>query len=226
MEGDLLEQLGFDRENRDVVRKALGQTSGYNKQDVRPLVEIIVQQAISDEKFGSNAAKLCSIFMENESMTLNGGRFRNILLTKLQKEYTILRRTKGQGLDTKWIAFVTFLSSIFHHIRINGEALAALVVPVLECLTTLASVANHSNNRDEIIQCLVMQIQLHGEELESLNEKKTAELFCNIRELFLSDNTSQLSRLLLLEIIELRAGNWKLSPAANTYYYDSSGSSK
>nr|XP_039255570.1 LOW QUALITY PROTEIN: MIF4G domain-containing protein B-like [Styela clava] len=221
MEHNMLEQLGFNRKNRDAVSKALGgwNTSGNNQQDIRPLVEIIVLQAISDVKYGSNAAKLCSIFVENEGKISNDTRFRNILLTKLQREYTNIRTTEEHN-EARLIAFVTFLSSIFHHIRIDGRALVALVTPVFGVFGFLASVAKQSNKREEIIQCLVMQIQLHGEELEGLNEKKMAELFCIIRELFLSETTSQLSRLLLLEIIELRAGNWKLSSDANTYYYD------
>lgn len=223
MENDLLEQLGFNRENRNCVSRALSDsatTSSEDKFGIRPLVDLIVKQATSDKKYGSNAGKLCSIFVENESNFSGESRFRNILLTKLQREYTKLKTGKdGETRVRHWLAFVAFLSSIFHHIRIQGEPLHALVVPVLECLNTLISATSDTGTKQEAIQCVVMQLQLYGKELENLNEDKMAELFCAIREVFLSMGITQFSRLMLLEIIELRACGWTLSNSANQYYY-------
>lgn len=218
----VLAELNLPRDEHDIITKALEGT--VSNEDIRPLVDVIVRKAISDQCHGSNAAKLCNSFIENEGKKTGEARFRNVLLTKLQKEYTCLRTHEGRNIDARWIAFVTFLSSIFYHIRINSSPLKALVGPVLECLTVLADLRN--SRKDTIIQCLVMQLQFHGEELEQLNRTKMAELYRLITELFLCDDTSQLSRLMLLEVIELRAGDWKLAPAAFDYYYGDNNSRK
>ncbi|XP_078257992.1 MIF4G domain-containing protein B isoform X1 [Rhinoraja longicauda] len=70
------------------------------------------------------------------------------------------------------------------------------------------------------VDCLVVQLHRIGEQLQRTSTQRMDELFCLVRDGFLLQAPlSSLSRLLLLEIIEFRAGSWKMSDSAQKYYY-------
>ncbi|XP_038633261.1 MIF4G domain-containing protein B isoform X2 [Scyliorhinus canicula] len=70
------------------------------------------------------------------------------------------------------------------------------------------------------VDCLVLQLHRIGEQLQKMNAQRMDDLFCQLRDGFLLQNQpSSLTRLLLLEIIEFRAGGWKMSENAQKYYY-------
>ena len=65
-------------------------------------------------------------------------------------------------------------------------------------------------------------LQLHriGDQLEKMNYQRMDELFFLLRDGFLLlEGLSSMGRLLLLEILEFRAGGWTLSATAQKYYY-------
>lgn len=65
-------------------------------------------------------------------------------------------------------------------------------------------------------------LQLHriGDQLEKMNMQLMDELFNLLRDGFLlQEDLSSMGRLLLLEILEFRAGGWSLSETAQKYYY-------
>lgn len=70
------------------------------------------------------------------------------------------------------------------------------------------------------VDCLVLQLHRIGEQLENANKPRMDELFFRLRDGFLlREGLSSMSRLLLLEILEFRAGGWSLSATADKYYY-------
>lgn len=70
------------------------------------------------------------------------------------------------------------------------------------------------------VDCLVLQLHRIGEQLEKMNSQRMDELFSLLRDGFLlQEGLSSLSQLLLLEIIEFRAADWKMTEAAQKYYY-------
>lgn len=70
------------------------------------------------------------------------------------------------------------------------------------------------------VDCLVLQLHRIGEQLEKMNSQRMDELFSLLRDGFLlHEGLSSLSQLLLLEIIEFRATDWKMTEAAQKYYY-------
>ncbi|XP_069785404.1 MIF4G domain-containing protein B isoform X2 [Narcine bancroftii] len=70
------------------------------------------------------------------------------------------------------------------------------------------------------VDCLVLQLHRIGEQLNKTSTQRMDDLFCLLRDGFLlQDRPSSLSRLLLLEVIEFRAGGWKMSDNAQKYYY-------
>lgn len=70
------------------------------------------------------------------------------------------------------------------------------------------------------VDCLVLQLHRIGEQLENANRPRMDELFFQLRDGFLlQEGLSSMSRLLLLELLEFRAGGWSLSSTADKYYY-------
>ncbi|XP_010140315.1 PREDICTED: MIF4G domain-containing protein [Buceros rhinoceros silvestris] len=70
------------------------------------------------------------------------------------------------------------------------------------------------------VDCLVLPLHRIGEQLEKMNSQRMDELFSLLRDGFLlQEGLSSLSQLLLLEIIEFRAADWKMTDAAQKYYY-------
>ncbi|XP_067860634.1 MIF4G domain-containing protein B isoform X2 [Heptranchias perlo] len=103
-------------------------------------------------------------------------------------------------------------------VQVNNMPMMALVNPVYDCLMLLAQPESLQN--EEEVDCLVLQLHRIGEQLQKMNSQRMDDLFCLLRDGFLlQDRPSSLSRLLLLEIIEFRAGGWKMSENAQKYYY-------
>lgn len=70
------------------------------------------------------------------------------------------------------------------------------------------------------VDCLVLQLHRIGEQLEKANSQRMDELFFLLRDGFLlQEGLTSMARLLLLEILEFRAGGWLLSGTAHKYYY-------
>uniref|UniRef100_A0A8C8AN93 MIF4G domain containing n=1 Tax=Otus sunia TaxID=257818 RepID=A0A8C8AN93_9STRI len=103
-------------------------------------------------------------------------------------------------------------------IQVNNMPMMALVNPVYDCLFRLAQ--PDSLRKEEEVDCLVLQLHRIGEQLEKMNSQRMDELFSLLRDGFLvQEGLSSLSQLLLLEIIEFRAADWKMTDAAQKYYY-------
>uniref|UniRef100_A0A8V1AES5 MIF4G domain containing n=1 Tax=Gallus gallus TaxID=9031 RepID=A0A8V1AES5_CHICK len=103
-------------------------------------------------------------------------------------------------------------------IQVNNMPMLALVNPVYDCLFRLAQ--HDSLQKEEEVDCLVLQLHRVGEQLEKMNSQRMDELFSLLRDGFLlQEGLSSLSQLLLLEIIEFRAADWKMTDAAQKYYY-------
>ncbi|KAG8129063.1 putative MIF4G domain containing protein [Naja naja] len=102
--------------------------------------------------------------------------------------------------------------------QVNNMPMMALVNPVYDCLFRLAQ--PDSLQKEEEVDCLVLQLHRIGEQLEKMNSQRMDELFSLLRDGFLlQEGLSSLSQLLLLEIIEFRATDWKMTEAAQKYYY-------
>uniref|UniRef100_A0A2D4ENF8 MIF4G domain-containing protein n=1 Tax=Micrurus corallinus TaxID=54390 RepID=A0A2D4ENF8_MICCO len=143
--------------------------------------------------------------------------FRRCLLNRLQQEYKGRDELRAHSLQA-WICYVTFICNIFDYLRVNNMPMMALVNPVYDCFFRLAQ--PDSLQKEEEVDCLVLQLHRIGEQLEKMNSQRMDELFSLLRDGFLlQEGVSSLSQLLLLEIIEFRATDWKMTEAAQKYYY-------
>ncbi|XP_070580095.1 MIF4G domain-containing protein-like isoform X2 [Ptychodera flava] len=69
------------------------------------------------------------------------------------------------------------------------------------------------------VDCLVTQLHAVGRPLQATSANKMEELYIDIRNAFLAWTTPALARMLLLQAIELYAGDWTLQDNARDFYY-------
>ncbi|NXC75364.1 MI4GD protein, partial [Anhinga anhinga] len=185
--------------------------------DLEKVANIIVDQSLQDCVFSKEAGRICYTIIQAESKQVGQSIFRRSLLNRLQQEYKDREELRTRSLQA-WICYVTFICNIFDYLRVNNMPMMALVNPVYDCLFRLAQ--PDSLRKEEEVDCLVLQLHRIGEQLEKMNSQRMDELFSLLRDGFLlQEGLSSLSQLLLLEIIEFRAADWKMTDAAQKYYY-------
>ncbi|XP_068435256.1 MIF4G domain-containing protein B-like isoform X2 [Clinocottus analis] len=183
---------------------------------------VIVDQSLKDQVFSKEAGRICYTIVQAEAKQNNGSVFRRNMLNRLQQEFKNREEMRGRSLQ-EWVCYVTFICNVFDYLKVNSLGvnnmpMVALVHPVYDCLIRLAKPDALMN--EEEVDCLVLQLHRIGEQLEKVNSPRMDELFFLLRDGFLlQEGLSSMARLLLLEILEFRAGGWLLSGTAHKYYY-------
>lgn len=204
----------FDVDTQKLLKTALKDPSSVNLEKVS---NILVDQSLKDPLFSREAGRICYTIVQAEAKQNNGAVFRRHLLNRLQQEFKEREETRKRSLQ-EWVCFVTFICNIFDYLKVNDMPMVALVMPVYDCLMRLAQPDALLN--EEEVDCLVLQLHRIGEQLEKVNSQRMDELFFLLRDGFLlQEGLTSMARLLLLEILEFRAGGWMLSTTAHKYYY-------
>ncbi|KAJ8338985.1 hypothetical protein SKAU_G00357710 [Synaphobranchus kaupii] len=216
----LMEILNGMRSNSSAVDGQLttfmeeAQNSTNSEEMLSEIVHTIYQKAVSDRSFASTAAKLCdkmALFM------VEGTKFRSLLLNMLQKDFT--RRDELQLSDVeRWLGFITFLCEVFGIMRSSdGEPYRVLVCPIYTCLRELLESAEV---KEDAVLCCSMELQSTGRLLEEQLPEMMTELLAAARDKMLCPSESQLTRSLLMEVIELHAHQWSPLEALTVQYYN------
>ncbi|XP_030646651.1 MIF4G domain-containing protein B isoform X2 [Chanos chanos] len=204
----------FDKETQELLKKALKDPGAV---DLEKVCKIIVDQSLKDPVFSKEAGRMCYTIVQAEAKLNNGSMFRRNLLNRLQQEFKDREETRKRSIQ-EWVCYVTFICNIFDYLKVNNMPMMALVHPVYDCLFQLAQPDSLKN--EEEVDCLVLQLHRIGDQLEKMNTQRMNELFYLLRDGFLlQEGLSSMGRLLLLEILEFRAGGWTLSDTAQKYYY-------
>lgn len=204
----------FDVETQQLLKTALKEPTLV---DLEKVASVIVEQSLKDLVFSKEAGRICYTIVQAECKQSGNSVFRGKLLNRLQQEF-LAKDDIRSGSVNEWVCLVTFICNIFDYLKVNNMPMMVLVNPVYDCLMRLAEPDSLQN--EEEVDCLVLQLHRIGEQLERMNVPRMDELFCLLRDGFLlQKRPSSLSRLLLLEIIEFRAGAWKMSDMAQKYYY-------
>ncbi|XP_037331090.2 MIF4G domain-containing protein B-like [Pungitius pungitius] len=204
----------FDLDTQMLLKTALKDPSSVNLEKVS---NVIVDQSLKDQLFSKEAGRICYTIVQAETQQNNGNVFRRSVLNRLQQEYKRREETRGRSLQ-EWMCYVSFICNVFNYLKVNNMPMVALVHPVYDCLFRLAQPDALMN--EEEVDCLVVQLHRIGEQLEKVNAPRMDELFFLLRDGFLlQEGLTSMARLLLLEILEFRAGGWLLSGTAHKYYY-------
>ncbi|MBN3300311.1 CTIF factor, partial [Amia calva] len=216
----LIEILNSMRNNSSDVDSQLttfmeeAQNSTNSEEMLSEIVRTIYQKAVSDRSFASTAAKLCdrmALFM------VEGTKFRSLLLNMLQRDFT--RREELQQADVeRWLGFITFLCEVFGTMRSSaGEPFRVLVCPIYTCLRELLE---SPEVKEDAVLCCSMELQSTGKLLEEQLPEMMTDLLAVARDKMLCPSESQLTRSLLMEVIELHAYHWNPLEALTTQYYN------
>ncbi|XP_056587202.1 CBP80/20-dependent translation initiation factor isoform X2 [Triplophysa dalaica] len=216
----LLEILNSMRNNRSGVEAQLtafmeeAQSSADSEETLNEIVHTIYHKAVSDRSFAATAAKLCdkmALFM------VEGTKFRSLLLNMLQRDFT--RRDELRQMDVEsWLGFVTFLCEVFGTMRSSaGEPFRVLVCPIYSCLRELLQ---SPDVKEDAVLCCSMELQSTGRLLEDQLPEMMTELLAAVRDKMLCPSESQLTRSLLMEVVELHAHRWSPLEALTTAYYN------
>ncbi|XP_056262174.1 MIF4G domain-containing protein B-like [Pseudoliparis swirei] len=204
----------FDLDTQMLLKTALKDPSSVNLVKVS---NIIVDQSLKDRVFSKEAGRICYTIVQAEAKQNNGSVFRWNMLNRLQQEFKNREEMRGRSLQ-EWVCFVTFICNVFNYLKVNNMPMVVLVHPVYDCLIRLAQ--PDALMKQEEVDCLVLQLHRIGEQLEKVNSPRMDELFFLLRDGFLlQEGLTSMARLLLLEILEFRAGGWLLSGTAHKYYY-------
>ncbi|XP_006791609.1 MIF4G domain-containing protein B-like isoform X3 [Neolamprologus brichardi] len=191
----------FDLDTQRLLKTALKDPSLVNLEKVS---NIIVDQSLKDPVFSKEAGRICYTIVQAEAKQSNGNVFRRHLLNRLQQEFKEREEMRARSLQ-EWVCYVTFICNIFDYLKVNNMPMVALVHPVYDCLMRLAK-PDALMNEDEV-DCLVVQLHRIGEQLEKADNQRMNDLFFLLRDGFLlQEGLSSMARLLLLEILEFRAG--------------------
>uniref|UniRef100_A0A671K586 MIF4G domain containing b n=1 Tax=Sinocyclocheilus anshuiensis TaxID=1608454 RepID=A0A671K586_9TELE len=172
------------------------------------LSNVIVDQSLKDQIFSREAGRICYTIIQAEAKQTNGNVFRRNLLNRLQQKFKAREETRKRSTQ-EWVCLVSFICNIFDYLKVKN------------CL-----LMENSSKEDSLlislsqVDCLVLQLHRIGDQLEKMNMQLMDELFNLLRDGFLlQEDLSSMGRLLLLEILEFRAGGWTLSETAQKYYY-------
>eukprot|EP00079_Xenopus_tropicalis_P030975 XP_012827222.1 PREDICTED: MIF4G domain-containing protein isoform X2 [Xenopus tropicalis] len=205
---------GFDADTQSLLKTALKEPGSV---DLEKAASVIVDQSLRDAIFSREAGRMCYTIIQAESKQTGRTVFRSTLLNRLQVEYKNRKETRARSLQ-EWVCYVGFMCNVFDYLRVNNMPMLALVNPVYDCLFDLVQPDNLK--REEEVDCLVLQLHRVGEQLEKMNCQRMDELFSQLRDSFLlQGGLSSLTQLLLLEMIEYRAAGWRMTDAAQKYYY-------
>uniref|UniRef100_A0A3Q1JWU9 MIF4G domain containing n=1 Tax=Anabas testudineus TaxID=64144 RepID=A0A3Q1JWU9_ANATE len=203
----------FDLGTQLLLKTALKDPGSVNLETVS---NIIVDQSLKDQVFSKEAGRICYTIVQAEVKQNNGNVFRRNLLNRLQQEFKDREETRRRSLQ-EWVYSIC-CSYFSTSLTVNNMPMVALVHPVYDCLMRLAQPDALMN--EEEVDCLVLQLHRIGEQLEKVNVQRMDELFFLLRDGFLlQEGLTSMARLLLLEILEFRAGGWMLSSTAHKYYY-------
>uniref|UniRef100_A0A3B3SHZ6 CBP80/20-dependent translation initiation factor n=1 Tax=Paramormyrops kingsleyae TaxID=1676925 RepID=A0A3B3SHZ6_9TELE len=216
----LMEILNSMRNNSSEVDSQLttfmeeAQNSTNSEEMLSEIVSTIYNKAVSDRSFASTAAKLCD---KMALFIVEGTKFRSLLLNMLQRDFT--RREELQQTDVeRWLGFITFLCEVFGIMRSSaGEPFRVLVCPIYTCLRELLE---SSEVKEDAVLCCSMELQSTGRLLEEQLPEMMTELLAAARDKMLCPCESQLTRSLLMEVIELHAHQWSPLEALTTQYYN------
>ncbi|XP_065109272.1 MIF4G domain-containing protein B [Paramisgurnus dabryanus] len=204
----------FDMETQALLKTALNDPGSV---DLDKVSSVIVEQSLKDQAFSKEAGRICYTIVQTEAKQSNKCVFRRQLLNRLQQEFNAREEIRRRSTQ-EWVCLVSFICNIFDYLKVNNTPMAPLVQPVYDCLFRLAQPDALKN--EEEMDCLVLQLHRIGDQLEKMDMQRMDELFYLLRDGFLlQDDLSSMGRLLLLEILEFRAGGWTLSDTAQKYYY-------
>ncbi|EHB04699.1 Polyadenylate-binding protein-interacting protein 1 [Heterocephalus glaber] len=198
------------------TRKKLAKQTGILESRIldtlQELVELMYQQATSNQNFSYMEARLCNYLSHHLTISPPSGNFCQLLPQRCWTEYDVKdQAAKGDEVTRKrFHVFVLFLGELYLNLEIkgtNGQVTRAniLQVGLHELLNAL-----FSNPMDDNLICAVKLLKLTVLEDAWKEKLKTdmEEIIQRIENVVLNANCSTDVKQMLLKLVELWSSNW------------------
>lgn len=222
----MLKQAGYEQEFCDTVRSTIMSEAQINDW-LTSCVAQLYGKRTTTKLFVSMIRRLCANLVPNEDASLAldirlQQALRRCVLIKLQADFTKVSSpgTGGEINDKDLCEFTEILATVYLSLPLpNGSLIHQLADPLWQCLNLLSK----PGNPIEMFSTVHYVCMLAGYEVErsltALNvTDKLEELYNQFRSVVISDLTEDTIRLMLLEIIELRAYDYKMPERCTSYY--------
>ncbi|KAL5019785.1 hypothetical protein ScPMuIL_002677 [Solemya velum] len=184
-----------------------------DKDALMKFASAIYQKCLSDKEFARAGSIICS---QSATVEVQGQKFRNCLLSLLQKDYKGREELRDSSKE-KFLSFFCFLCQIFNNMKTaTGDHFEALCGPIFDCM---GMILDADDKNDDELENLLLQMQAIGTELERISFEKMSDLLEKVRSKIIRDGCSPRGRCTLLELIESYARKWQTMPNEVTRYY-------
>ncbi|KRY66487.1 MIF4G domain-containing protein B, partial [Trichinella pseudospiralis] len=173
--------------------------------------QVLIKLAIENGKKKSTIAKLCHLLLRSAS----SNEFRKGLVAGCNQYFERRHKLRTEFV-TYWHEFITFLSELCSDSSFTSESDLVnilfrvfnylLVPPVLDAI------------KMEELECIISSLLNVGYSLERQYPDRLIDLRNTFRNAFLDAKEPWVRKMILL-LIELSAGSWRLSEDANRYYF-------
>ncbi|KAH8036214.1 hypothetical protein HPB51_020449 [Rhipicephalus microplus] len=218
-----------------IVLRALSEPDLLAPKEVDGLVRAVLWKAIHDDDIAKPAAKFCTRVIKAE---FDGGFIDRLLWTCRhwfrQLDIPLPRSTYWAPVEPKTqtntgqklIAIVKFIAALLSDVpeKPGAASMGSLhsghifSMAALLCDSCRLVMNSPQLDYEAKVECLRRALTTAGEAAERGAPARMAALVACLRDAFLSSDVHEEARLTLLELVELHASGWKLSPEQQLYY--------
>ncbi|KAL3885528.1 hypothetical protein ACJMK2_025580 [Sinanodonta woodiana] len=212
---DMMSSLALDISDQDLTNiYQLAETSLKDDKDLKALAVMIYTKCMNDREFAKSGACIC---YKLSTLEAKGAKFRSALLSLVQNDFTVREEIRTNS-KSKYLSFLTLMCQLYGTMKTaSGETLRVLVGPLYDCLELIVNTQGADD--DDELECLSLQLQTIGKELEGHDKARMTKLLEKIRTKIIRDGCSAQTRCTLLELVECYCRGWRQIPNDVTRFY-------
>ncbi|XP_077489476.1 MIF4G domain-containing protein A-like [Amblyomma americanum] len=218
--------------NLDILRKAGNDPDSLTFVEAEALAGAICRKVTEEPGSAKHAASFCqyTAALQKERPSV----FLEALICACQEWFTcrdfmLAGSDGGQQRDStpgakpasrRWTAFVEFLAELLVSVAETADRAQILCLAklVMDCCHTILS--SPASTEEEQMECLCRALHRAGEAAEKVDPARMEALVSRLLAEFMYGDTTALKRLILLELLELRASRWEFKAAQHAYFQD------
>ena len=194
-----------------------------NEAKLKEAMNLIFDIVVDERDNASLGANICRAIVNqtdpNESQTTSSKRtlFLKSLLSRFQSEFGNRETTRNASIE-HWLSIFSFLSEVFHMIKVKGQSMSVAGKAIITCMDWLLS--KDDCDEDEI-ECVCNYLKMFGKDLDNINKDKVKSVIGLLRKRAVSKQSSCKVRCVILEVLEYRAMGWQdIDNELDEFYLD------
>ncbi len=196
---------------------------GTNEANVKEAMNLIFDVVVDERDNASLGANICHVIVnqtnpsEPPATTAKRKLFLKNLLSRFQAEFGNRASTRSTSIE-QWLSIFSFLSEVFHLIKINGQLIAVAGRAIVTGMEWLVSMEDCVEDE---IECVCNYLKMFGKDLANINKDKMKSIIRLLREKAVSRQSSCKIRCVILEVLEFRAMGWQdIDNELDAFYLD------